>query len=108
IAAGGYAAPERLADPAAYRGIQMQPLLAGYFVQPIRQGYKFEFVGTRAMDAPGPLALFGPTYETFVYVATPVDPGPPGRRTFGLYPDAIFATAERRMPTRKDTPIGIR
>jgi hypothetical protein len=108
ISMGGYAAPDRLADASMYAAMPMAPLLPGYFVQPVRQGYKFEFAGTKPQPGLGSFAPFGELYETFVYVAIPQDPGPAGRRSFALYPDAIFATAQRRAPTRKDTPIGLR
>jgi len=104
-----YYPPERLADPAVFTRFKQQPLLPGYFVQPLRQGYHFEFLGEKPQAAGGALADLGTFYESFVYVATPVDPGPAGRRTFALYWDGlVFATAGRRVPTRQDTPLGAR
>jgi hypothetical protein len=107
---GHYAAPEKLADASNYRTVHWQPLLPGYFVQAVRQGYQFEFIPE------GPTApryqtsqMFGTVYRSFVYAALPVEPGPAGRRSLAIFPDGVvFATSERRVPTRRDTPLGDR
>ena len=109
MTAMGFASPARLADASSFAGSGMRPLLPAYYGQPLRQGYKYEFFGANPNAPPaGPFAAFGQLYGTYVYVAIPQDPGPVGRRAFALYPDAIFATTERRTPTRTDTPIGLR
>ena len=107
---GFYAAPEKLADVANYRAVRWQPMLPGYFVQPLRQGYRFEFVGDGPTDPRlATLKDFGPVYQSFVYAAIPVDPGPARRRSLAIFPDGVvYATAERRVPTRHDTPLGDR
>ena len=102
-----YYPPERLADPALTERFKQPPFLPGYFVQPLRQGYHFEFLGEKPQAAAGALAYLGTVYESFVYVATPVDPGPAGRQTFAMYWDGlVFSTSDRRVPTRQDTPLG--
>ena len=108
--AGHYAAPEKLADAANYQAVQWQPLLPGYFVQPVRQGYQFEFIGEGATTPRLQTSMmFGQVYSSFVYAALPVDPGPTGRRSLAIYPDGVvFAASERRVPTRDDVPLGDR
>ena len=108
--AGHYAAPEKLADAANYQAVQWQPLLPGYFVQPMRQGYQFEFIGEGATTPRMQTSMmFGQVYTSFVYAALPVDPGPAGRRSLAIYPDGVvFATTARRVPTRDDVPLGDR
>ena len=107
---GRYAAPEQLADATLLKRLGTQPMLEAYFVQPVRQGYQFEFIGEKPDYLHGPLRVFGKVYESFVYVAWPIDPGPEGRRTVALYPDGqVFATSEpRRVPTREDELLGAR
>jgi hypothetical protein len=106
ITARGYAAPERLADAGSYADLRMPPLLPGYFVQPKRHGYLFTFVGEQAATAGGSDQSFGPLYQAYVYSAVPTEPGPAGRRAFVLYSDGqIYATTEKRVPTRRDSPI---
>jgi len=104
---GIYLPPEVLADPKMFAPIKTAPLLPGYFTQPVRLGYAFEFSG-EAHPAPiGEFDWITPHYTSFVYVARPVQPGPAGRRTLALYPDGvIFATSEDRVPTREDPPLG--
>jgi hypothetical protein len=108
--AGHYAAPEKLADAANYQAVQWQPLLPGYFVQPVRQGYQFEFIGDGATTPRLQTSMmFGQVYSSFVYAALPVDPGPAGRRSLAIYPDGVvFASSARRVPTRDDVPLGDR
>ncbi len=105
--AGRFAPPEVLADPKMFAPAKLAPLLPGYFVQPVRMGYTFEFTGP-AVPAPiGGFDWINPQYTDFVYVARPAQPGPPGRRTLAVFPDGVvFATAEDRVPTRRDTPLG--
>lgn len=102
----GYLAPAQLADADLSKAIGMQPLLPGYFVQPLRQGYQFEFIGELLTSPPPSLARFGTIYRSFIYAARPVDPGPAGRRSVAVYEDGlIFATTANRVPTRKDTRV---
>jgi hypothetical protein len=102
-----YTTPEVLADPQTFSRLKMPPLLPGYFVQPLRMGYTFEFTGNSLTVPLGYYDWISPNYGTFVYIARPTEGGPPGRRTFALYPDGIiFATTEDRVPTRSDTPLG--
>jgi hypothetical protein len=108
MSARGFASPERLADPDRFAPSTMYgpPLLSAYFVQPLRQGYKFEFVGERPMAIGAPSVPLGPFYESFVYSATPVEPGPPGRRAFALSSNGqIYVTSEHRAATSRDTPL---
>ena len=99
----GYINPERLAEEATYANVKVPPMLPGYFVQPLRHGYTFAFGGTSPLRAPTP---FGGAFDSFVYSATPHDAGPARRRSFALYSDGkIYATAERRVPTRQDTRV---
>ena len=98
----GYVNPERLAEQTAYQGAKLPPMVPGYFVQAIRQGYKFEFSGTNAMRAPTP---FGQAYEAFVYSAVPQGPRS-RRRAFALYADGkIYANADGQVPTQNDTLV---
>ena len=104
-----YLSPEQLADATTFKPFGLQPFLPAYFVQPARQGYRFEFIGEQPETPPGALARLGRVHQSFIYVARPVDPGPAGRRTFALYPDGqIFARTDARVPTRNDTPLGAR
>ena len=99
----GYVNPERLAEEATYGTAKVPAMLPGYFMQARRHGYRFAFAGTSPLRAPTP---FGGAYESFVYSATPEDENPARRRSFALYPDGkVYATAERRVPTRQDTAI---
>jgi hypothetical protein len=103
----GMGRSEVLADPQTFSRLKMPPLLPGYFVQPVRMGYTFEFTGNSLTVPLGYYDWISPTYGTFVYIARPTEGGPPSRRTFALYPDGIiFATTEDRVPTRSDTPLG--
>ena len=105
FAGGTYVNPERLTAESAYFNTKIPAMLPGYFVQPVRQGYKFYFAGTNQMRAPTP---FGGAYESFVYTATPVDSAA-GGRSLALYPDGqIYATADRRVPTKQDTVAAAR
>lgn len=105
--AGRFAPPEVLADPKMFAPVKMAPLLAGYFAQPVRMGYTFEFTGHAVPAAFGGFDWINPQYSDFVYVAHPAQPGPPGRRTLAVYPDGVvFATSDDRVPTRQDTPLG--
>ena len=98
----GYVNPERLADKAKYYNEDVPPMLPGYFLQPSRQGYTFQFSGSNQLRAPTP---FGGAYESFVYSAVPQDPKP-ARRSFVLYPNGrIYATSERRVPTQNDRAV---
>lgn len=102
-----YLAPEQLTDTALWAQAKMPPLLAGFFAQPHRQGYEFEFIGDGETGIDGRFEFLKPMWASFVYVARPMDPGPAGRRTFALYPDGqVFATDEHRTPTRSDVPLG--
>ena len=102
-----YLAPEQLTDTALWAQAKMPPLLAGFFAQPHRQGYEFEFIGDGETGIEGQFEFLKPMWASFVYVARPMDPGPAGRRTFALYPDGqVFATDEHRTPTRSDVPLG--
>ena len=107
MAAGTYVPPEVLADPKMFAPIKMAPLLPGYFAQSVRLGYAFEFSGDAHPVGFGSFDWISPQYTWFVYVARPVQPGPPGRRTLAVYPDGVvFATNEDRVPTRQDTALG--
>jgi hypothetical protein len=102
----GYINPERLAEEATYLGTKIPAMLPGYFMQTARQGYKFDFAGVNLMRAPTP---FGGAYESFVYSASPQDPRARGSRSFALYPDGkIYATSDRRVPTRQDALVASR
>jgi hypothetical protein len=65
-----YYPPDRLADPTVFARYKVSPFLPGYFVQPLRQGYNFEFLGEKPQPARGVLEDLGQLYESFVYVAT--------------------------------------
>jgi hypothetical protein len=105
----GYASPERLSDAGATATVNARPLLPAYFMQPLRLGYRFQFAGEQPMPIDERTAPFGAFYQSFVYSAIPVDPGPPGRRSFAAYANgAIYATPERRVPTRADQPLSAR
>ena len=109
IGEGRYAAPEQLADEETFASLSIQPYLPATFVQPRRQGYQFEFVGQNGMTPVGPLASLGLLYDSFVYVARPIEPGPSGQRTFAVYPNGrVFVTRERRVPTSSDEQVGTR
>lgn len=109
IGEGRYAAPEQLADEETFASLSIQPFLPATFVQPRRQGYEFEFVGQNGVTPVGPLASLGLLYDSFVYVARPIEPGPAGQRTFAVYPNGrVFVTRERRVPTSSDEQLGTR
>jgi hypothetical protein len=104
-----FLAPDQLADASLFTPLGLRPFLEARFVQPLRQGYRFEFLGEQAQAGQGPYSPLGTLYGSFVYVAYPVEPGPAGRRTVAVYPDGlIYATSEPRVPTRRDTPLGAR
>jgi len=109
IGEGRYAAPEQLGDEETFASLSIQPFLDASFVQPSRQGYEFEFVGQNGVTPVGPLASFGLLYDSFVYVARPIEPGSSGQRTFAVYPNGrVFVTHERRVPTSRDEQLGTR
>jgi hypothetical protein len=102
-----YVPPEMLADAKLFGRVRMPALLPAYFSQPMRMGYAFVFEGEHLTVSPETFSWLSEVYGSFVYVARPIEPGPPGRRSFALYPDGlIYSTAEDRAPTRADTPVG--
>lgn len=102
-----YVPPEMLADAKVFSRGRSAPLLPVYFTQPQRMGYEYVFEGQNLTVSPETFSWISEVYGTYVYVARPVDPGPPGRRSFALYPDGlIYSTTEDRVPTWEDTPLG--
>lgn len=102
-----HASPTQLSDPAARDAADPSPPLPAHFAQAVRWGYRYEFVGERSDGcreiAQPPRA---PLWESFVYIARPIEPGPVGRRAFALYPDGlIYVTGESRVPTRSDALV---
>jgi len=69
-----------------------------------RHGYRFHFEGTpRDKAFPMPVRE---GFEEVTYVATPIEPGKTGRRTFAYYSrlgHTIFSRTDGRLPTPDDT-----
>ena len=104
-----YLPPEALADAGRLQAAGLTPFLSGSFAQPLRLGYRYEFIGERPALAEEVPPGLPPVYVSFVYLARPEEPGPLGRRTFALYPDGlIFATTDGRVPSRRDAPVVVR
>ena len=101
-----YPSPAQLADAATLKAANLPPLLPARFSQPVRQGYRYEFIGEGEAPTGEAGVTMAPQWESFVYVARPEEPGPPGRRSFGLYPDGlIFSATDGRAPTRRDAVV---
>lgn len=107
-----YVEPAQLADADLFRDSSVRVLLPARFQQSTRGGYRYEFHGADRMLARDHYGFktsrFSWFYQSYVYIARPIDPGPEGRQSFALYPEGIYATSEDRAATRKDTPIGLR
>lgn len=103
---GLYTSLERLMDPNVTEGAP--PFLPEYFAQPLRQGYRFSFVGT---PLPGDRGRrgdpgTGPGYAAYAYVAMPEGAVPAGRRALAIYPDGVIhVTSDGRTPTERDPAI---
>jgi len=105
----GYQSPERLADPANYADPPMPPFLDAYFAQPLRLDYRFEFIGGKPFAIVGDAVAFGPTFESWLSAAVPIEPGPNGRRSFTIFSNGAIHVADgARQATESDPMLAAR
>jgi hypothetical protein len=103
----GRVKPEVLANPRErvplLRSLDTLLPVEPRFLTPDRHGYRFTFEGT-----PHKLRFDPPvedTYDEVTYVATPLEAGRTGRRTFAYYSrvgQRIFSRTDGRLPTPDD------
>jgi hypothetical protein len=106
----GRVKPEVLANPREripfLRTSELRLPIEPRFLTPERHGYRFTFEGT-----PHTLTFDPPaddTYDQVTYVATPLEPGRTGRRSFAYYSRAghkIFSRTDGRLPTPDDPVV---
>lgn len=103
--AGGYLAPELLADPERVGPTRALP---ERFRESVRNGYRFRFEGIeRDYEEKHPY-LIEPAYPDFSYIATPVEPGKSGIQSLGYWSyrvGVVYVRADGKEPTINDTPI---
>jgi hypothetical protein len=102
LGARGFATVEALNDPGILEGVpELPPLLDADFTERERDGYRYTFSGERLTQGGEPRL-----YGDYSYVAIPVGDGPPGRRSFAIYPDGVVRVrTDRTAPLLIDPPL---
>lgn len=102
LGARGYASVEALVNPGILEGVPDMPSLVDEdFTQVERDGYRYTFTGERLTQGGEPRL-----YQDYHYVAEPVGDGPPGRRSFAIYPDNVVrARADGIAPSASDAAV---
>ncbi len=104
----GCAHPELLADPAFVQSVPVDPTLPPTFVDPLRAGYRFTFSGRRANPRDESGFILKPAYASCTYVATPLEIGTTGRRSFAFFSDRpgyVYQRDDGTPPTAADAPV---
>ena len=102
LGARGFTSVEALNNPGMLEGVpELAPLLDEDFIASDRDGYHYTFNGERLTEGGEPRL-----YRDYSYVAVPIGDGPPGRRSFAIYPDGIVRVrTDGNPPLLIDPPL---